>query len=346
MLVQIDSREKDRVKSASEYYKQQGYRSTPSKDAKTFTSLFGPIIKTARYSNDVRRVRGCAWDKLSDDNVTFYEGGWDSALHKRIKSMFNGKIRGMIIACDPDSHDIIYAVRGFRSTDSEGKLNKPTTYQFDTYKNYSGEQKKRLKQVTTNAYKYQTRDLNANELIETLNDFEIYFIEIPDSMVQDYNTLVTDRKESQKGVVNYDKESLDALAKQQRAHYKVLAKELRAKRLAENPEFLFNEITKTNEKVIEIYRKVSKDYELADKFYSIGDLMSYTANVFDDYFRYLRNMKSANDSQKHAEEEGKENPERYGKYYKEQAADYLESCKQRLDRIKKEIDEIEQSLAA
>ena len=72
---------------------------------KTFTSLFGPIVQTSRYGF-TKKVRGCQWDKITDDNVTYYEGGYDSALHKKIKQLYASKIRGLLIVCDPETHDI------------------------------------------------------------------------------------------------------------------------------------------------------------------------------------------------------------------------------------------------
>ena len=68
---------------------------------KTFTSLFGPIVQTSRYGSSMKKVRGCQWDKITDDNVTYYEGGYDVALHKKIKQLYAGKIRGLLIICDP-----------------------------------------------------------------------------------------------------------------------------------------------------------------------------------------------------------------------------------------------------
>lgn len=317
-------------------------------NAKTFTSMFGPIVKYSRWGNDTQKVRGVKWDKITDDNVTFYEGGYDSALHKRIKKMFSGKIRGMIIACDPDTDDIVYVVRGFTSTDSNGKLNKPSTWQFDTYKKYDGSTGKNLKNVTSNAYKYRTRDLNADELIEAINDYNIYFIELPESLIDEYNTLIKDRKEAMDGVINYDKESLAELAAKQRARYKQLAKELRAKRLAENPEYLLNEITKVNDEVLALYKEIISKPEYVDKYLNIGNAMSYVTYAYESYYDYVKSMRRAENEvaamKKWAEEKPDEvsdkELERAGRYDRNQATEKLEETKQRINRVRQEMDDI------
>ena len=98
---------------------------------KTFTALFGPIVKTSRYGLSTKKVRGCQWDKITDDNVTYYEGGYDSALHKKIKQLYASKIRGLLVVCDPETHDIVYAVRGYSDNDDKtGKPKKPSTFEF------------------------------------------------------------------------------------------------------------------------------------------------------------------------------------------------------------------------
>lgn len=329
-------------------YDKKGYgRITPNE--KSFTSLFGPIVQSARYGISKKKVRGCQWDKITDDNVTYYEGGYDNALHKRIKQLYAGKIRGLIIACDPETHDIVYAIRGYSSNDSKtGKPYKPSTFEFKAWTNSSGDTHKRVHHKTAPLRKggWQEGDLKVDALIELINDYEIYFVEIPNEFITDYNVLVKDREEAQKGVINYDDESLKELAKRQRTHYQVLAKELRAKRLQDNPKYMFNEITKIHNEALKLSEQIIDNTDHIDEGYNIGNAMSYITSAFEDYFKYLKSMKDAEKSVQIGREKGDEHPERRGAYYRSDAASRLEDCKDRLKRAKEYLDEIKARIAA
>ena len=329
-------------------YDEKGYgKINPSE--KTFTSLFGPIVQTSRYGSTKKKVRGCQWDKITDDNVTYYEGGYDNALHKRIKQLYAGKIRGLIVICDPETHDIVYAVRGYSSNDSKtGKPFKPSTFEFKAWTNSSGDSHKRVANKTAPLRKggWQEGDLKVDALIELINDYEVYFIEIPNEYITDYDVLVKGREEAQKGVINYDDASLKELAKRQRLHYQVLAKELRAKRLQDNPKYMFNEITKIHDEALKLSEQIIDNTDHIDEGYNIGNAMSYITSAFEEYFRYLKSMKDAERSVQLGREKGDENPERRGEYYRSDAASRLEDCKNRLKRAKEYLDEINARIAA
>lgn len=329
-------------------YDEKGYgKITPSE--KSFASLFGPIVQTSRYGSSKKKVRGCQWDKITDDNVTYYEGGYDNALHKKIKQLYAGKIRGLIVVCDPDTHDIVYAVRGYSSNDSKtGKPYKPSTFEFKAWTNSSGDSHKRVANKTAPLRKggWQEGDLKVDALIELINDYEIYFVEIPNEFITDYDVLVKDREEAQKGVINYDDASLKELAKRQRLHYQVLAKELRAKRLQDNPKYMFNEITKIHNEALKLSEQIIDNTDHIDEGYNIGNVMNYITSAFEDYFKYLKSMKDAEKSVQLGRERGDENPERRGEYYRSDAASRLEDCKERLNKAKKYLDEIKARIEA
>ena len=335
------------IRKQKEYDKNGYGKITPSE--KSFASLFGPIVQTSKYGSSKKKVRGCQWDKITDDNVTYYEGGYDSALHKKIKQLYAGKIRGLIVVCDPDTHDIVYAVRGYSSNDSKtGKPYKPSTFEFKAWTNSSGDSHKRVANKTAPLRKggWQEGDLKVDALIELINDYEIYFIEIPNEFITDYDVLVKDREEAQKGVINYDDASLKELAKRQRLHYQVLAKELRAKRLQNNPKYMFNEITKIHDEALKLSEQIIDNTDHIDEGYNIGNVMNYITSAFEDYFKYLKSMKDAEKSVQIGRERGDENPERRGEYYRSDAASRLEDCKERLNRAKKYLDEIKARIAA
>lgn len=333
-----ETEHRERYKKDLEEYKngKRGYK--PTNDEKSFTKIFGPYIVSKNYGKG-KKVRGCQWDKLDDSNVSFYEGGWDSKLHKQLKKLWNNSTQGLVIACDPDTHDIVYVVRGYNYKEN-GKRVRPTTWKFEDGFYTDGSPARRMVQqyAKQKGKRYSVNDFSLEEIIETINDYEVYFIEIPDSMIDEYNDLINTRKELQDGIVNYDKESLEKLARTQRANYKQLAKELRAKRLAENPKYLYDELEKLNKEVLDMYKQVVENPELINQWYGIGDLMSYTSNAFNEYFDYIRYMSQAKKSEEYAREKGAENPERHGEYYREYAASELEECRKRIADVREKID--------
>lgn len=333
----INARERSKYLDSYTYYGEH------KPTAKTFKSMFGPIVQRSRYGNSETKVCGCKWDKLTDENVTYFEGGYEGTLHKLIKKLYAGKVYGMMIVCDPDTDDILYVVRGYNQKNVKtGKPYKPITWQF-TERTYSGNTKRK---VIDKKEVYKQRrwgdDLKVDEMIELINDYSVYFIEIPNELITEYDVLVDDRKKAQSGILNYDDKTLDNLAKNQRAHYRALAKELRAQRLESNPMFMFDEITGIQNKINELYKKVTSKPEYLEQCYDIGDLMSYVGRAFDYFFRYLKENQAHDRRKKEAEKEGKEYN---GSWYKESAANALEDCKESIERIKKDMENIEKRIS-
>ena len=315
---------------------------------KTFTSLFGPIVQTSRYDSSTKKVRGCQWDKITDDNVTYYEGGYDIALHKKIKQLYADKIRVRLVVFDPETQEIVYAGRVCSENDYKTrKSKKPSTFEFKAWTTADGKSHKRVINKTAPIRKggWQTGDLKVDALIELINDYDVYFVEIPNEYITDYDVLVKDREEAQKGVINYDDASLKELAQRQRLHYKMLAKELRAKRLQDNPKYMLNEITKIHNEALKLAEQIIDSKEHIDEGYSIGNAMSYITLAFEEYFKYLKSMKDAEASVERARERGREEPESYGEYYRSDAASQLDNCKDRLEKTKNYLDEIRERIA-
>ena len=66
----IKNAEKNHVendKKSAQYYKDQGYSGTPTKTAKSFASIFGPITINQRYGESKTGLQGLKWDQIKDD---------------------------------------------------------------------------------------------------------------------------------------------------------------------------------------------------------------------------------------------------------------------------------------
>ena len=71
-----------------------------------------------------------------------------------------------------------------------------------------------------------------------------------------YDELHQDREESRKGSIELDDASMNALLKKQQSRYKVMVKEIKAKKLQKNPNDLFDEIKQANDDVVALFKKV------------------------------------------------------------------------------------------
>ena len=322
------------------YPETEYHKSKP--DALSFASVFGPgnarvpMSKSKYTSYKDMRIRGVKWAEITDNMFTKYDG-YDAKFQKIFKKLCNGKKAFLAIACEPETDTIVYVVRGFDESNelsfwelaqNRSKYNKETGF------------------VRKNKPKgrWQERDYKGMEMLEDMNDYDVYLLEITDNMKSEYNLLYNDRKEAQQGVINYDKDSLKAIAAQQRARYKKLSAELRAKRLQENPKALYDDIKELNDRVIAVYDKIMSDEKYVGEYYGIGNLMSYVENCFSQYYDYLRSKKDADDYKKHAEEKGRKYDD--SNYYIERMNNEINYVKDRIDRAKKEIQAAEERLAA
>lgn len=344
--VENEKREKEQYDKRNIERKLNGYdeveyhKSKPN--ALSFASVFGPdnarvpMSKSRYTSYKDMRIRGVKWAEITDDMFTKYDG-YDAKFQKLFKKLCNGKKAFLAIACEPETDTIVYVVRGFDESNSlsfwelaqqRSKYNKET--------GFIRKQKPKSR--------WNERDYKGVEMLEDMNDYDVYLLEITDNMKSDYTLLYNDRKEAQKGVINYDKDSLKIIAAQQRARYKKLAAELRAKRLQENPKALYDDIKKLNDRVIAVYDKIMSDEKYVGEYYGIGNLMSYVENCFSQYYDYLRSKKEVDEYKKHAEEKGRKYDD--SNYYVERMNNEINYVKERIDRAKKEIEKTEERLAA
>jgi hypothetical protein len=126
--------------------------------------------------------------------------------------------------------------------------------------------------------------------------------------------------------------------------YKALAEEMKAKKLINNKEALWEEITKTNQEVIEFYKKVIDNPEYIDKRYNLGDLMQYVNYAFESYYRFVKNWRAADKRVERAKEQGREEPEKYGDYERQSAKNEINDAKEYIQRIHKEMENIQKQL--
>ena len=172
-----------------------------------------------------------------------------------------------------------------------------------------------------------------------------------DNLIKQYQELSNDRKKSQEGVINYDKKSLEMLRKQQVARYKALAQEIRAKKLQNDPNVLFNEIAETNKQVIELYKKVMSSTDNLDKYFDLGRLMDYVSRAYESFYRSMKSERQSERAKERykakAAERGEEfNDEEYDKldFNKSSAKEEINDAKKYIDNVKTMIKEIEDQL--
>lgn len=344
--VEKEKREREQHDKRNLERKLNGYDEVEYRKSKpnalSFASVFGPdnarvpMSKSRYASYKDMRIRSVKWAEITDDMFTKYDG-YDAKFQKIFKKLCNGKKAFLAIACEPETDTIVYVVRGFDESNSLSFWE--LAQQRSKYNKETGFVKKHKPKG-----KWNERDYKGVEMLEDMNDYDVYLLEITDNMKSDYNLLYNDRKEAQQGVINYDKDSLKAIAAQQRARYKKLAAELRAKRLQENPKALYDDIKKLNDRVIAVYDKIMSDEKYVGEYYSIGNLMSYVENCFSQYYDYLRSKRDADDYKKHAEEKGRTYDD--SNYYIERMNNEINYVKDRIDIAKKEIEAAEERLAA
>ena len=344
--VENEKRERERHEKRNLERKLNGYdeleyhKSKPN--ALSFASVFGPDnarvpTSKSRYAsyNDVR-IRGIKWAEITDDMFTKYDG-YDAKFQKIFKKLCNGKKAFLAIACEPETDTIVYVVRGFDESNSL------SFWELAQQKNQWSKETGFVRKQKPKG-RWNERDYKGVEMLEDMNDYDVYLLEITDDMKSNYTLLYNDRKEAQKGVINYDKDSLKAIAAQQRARYKKLAAELRAKRLQENPKALYDDIKKLNDRVIAIYDKIMSDEKYVGEYCGIGNLMSYVENCFSQYYDYLRSKKDVDEYKKRAEEKGRTYDE--SNFYVGRMNNEINDVKERIDRAKKEIEAAEERLSA
>ena len=321
----------------------------------SFTSIFGPKTVNGRYGS-TKGIQGLKWSEITDDDFIEYAPN-DKELIKLIKKTYGKKNANADFIVMKDG-EIINFIKAYGADEkSDGMF----YFKSDALKKYSNGSEYTLpggvEEVTKPYYSYQHRPLKVAEVVNALKELssiegvKVYALEITDDMIKQYQSLITDRKKSQEGVINYDKKSLEMLRKQQVARYKALAQEIRAKKLQNDPNILFNEIAETNKQVIELYKKVMSSTDNLDKYFDLGRLMDYVSRAYESFYRSMKSERQSEKSKERykakAAERGEEfNDKEYDKidFDKSNAKSEINDAKKYVDNVKKMIKEIEDQL--
>ena len=316
-----------------------------------FASIFGPKVKYQRYGDDKKGIQGLKWSEITDDDFKEYAPN-DKALIKLIKKTYGkADANANYIITDPDGNVINFIKAYGEDAKSDGmyyfKSERMAKYGDGTKYKINSELKEYLKDY----YSYRSRPLKAGEVIDMLNELaevpgiKVYALEITNDMIKDYKDLIDIRTKSQKGVINYDKESLDNLLKTQRSRYKVLADEMRAKKLQSNITDFFGEIKQTNEDVIKLYEKVMSKPEYIDLQFDLGELMRYVSTSYESFYKSIQAKRRADKSEQSAKDHKANNPKAYREFDDERSMEEINYAKEYVNKVKKTIAKIEEELA-
>ena len=156
-------------------------------------------------------------------------------------------------------------------------------------------------------------------------------------MIKDYDELHKEREESQKGSIEMDEASMRTLLKQQQARYSAMVKEIKAKKLQDDPNILFNDIKKANDDVVALFQKVMSKPENMDMRFDLSDLMRYVSYAYEQFYKSMKSLRTA-----------KREEERYGKgvgkYDKERSDEEIRDAKEYVEKVNKMVKEIEDQL--
>lgn len=338
-IKKVESTHRAEDKKRAENYKQQGYSSAPSKTAKSFASIFGPITQT-KYSKQ-EKVQGIKWSEIKDSDFNYYNvEDNNKEVRKILKEVYRKKSNADCIVCEPGSKVPVMFIKGYGY-----ELRNPIVYFFNyTYDKEGNKKAQGVKTMTRPKYSYRERDLNFEEMMDTIDGMDIYILTITQDMMKTYSDFSNNRMESQRGIIEYDEKSLEYMLKEQKRRYKVLADEMRAKKLQEKSENLFDDIKKANDRVVELYQKVMSNPENMDKYFDLGNLMQYVGYSYESFYKSMKYGLKAKQSIEKAKERGYDNPENWAEFDTANSQEYIRDAAEYLKKVNKGIDDIEKEL--
>ena len=121
---------------------------------------------------------------------------------------------------------------------------------------------------------------------------------------------------------------------------------IRAKRLQDDPKYMFNEITKINNEALELSAKIIDNTDYIGEAYNIGNAMSFITAALENYFRCIKSLKDKEKAIQIGRERGNKHPEELGAYHVADAGSKLDDCKDSLKMAKKYLDEIKARISA
>lgn len=296
----VSDAEKDYNKSQKEWENKTGRKQS----LRTFASLFAPIDTDVveKSGRTYRATRAIKWADIADSDFKVFDS-CDKELTKLIKSTY-GKKNDQALFIIATDDDILNVVRAYGHGGSDAGV-----YYFMTGQRFGNG----VKQIQKDHYKYQQRSLKVNEVIELVTDIlgnesiKCYALQITSDMITEYNTLIGDRKEAQKGAINYDKASLKTMLQEQQARYEALVKKMKADKAKGNVDKYLEKINAINKEVVELTEKAMKTPEYVTEYSSVGDLMSTVAYLYENIYSFVYHSKKADDNVKRWREEDEKN---------------------------------------
>ena len=326
---------KREIENSERMTKEYGYKHTPN--IKSFSTIFGPVTVTSRYGGKSKKTSGVKWADITDSDFMLFPDPEDKQLKKFIKDCYANRKNALIILCEHDTKKICYVVQAYKENADK------VCYEFVDSGWNKGVQAK-----TARAYKYSSRNLKAEEVLDLIasQELDVYALEITKDMTQTYNEIVKNREDSREGMINYDKNSLAQMLSQQQARYKTLVKEIKAKKLMEDPNLLYDEITQVQTDATALVKEIMSKPEYIDKFYNAADIMRTISYCFEEFYKYAREQREGEKMVQKYIGRGKEEEEAR-KYAKEwhngeshilDAKKYLKEIKDDIEKMRKQMN--------
>lgn len=326
---------KREIENSERITKEYGYKHTPN--VKSFSTIFGPVTVTSRYGGKSKKTSGVKWSDVTDSDFMLFPDPEDKQLKKFIKDCYANRKNALMILCEHGTKKICYVVQAYKENADK------VCYEFVDNGWNKGVQAK-----TARAYKYSSRNLKAEEVLDLIASqaLDTYALEITKDMTQAYNEIVKNREDSREGMINYDKNSLSQMLAQQQARYKTLVKEIKAKKLMEDPNMMYDEIIKLQEEATALLKEIINKPENIDKFYNAADIMRTISYCFEEFYKYAREQREGEKMVQKYIGRGKEEEEAR-KYAKEwhngeshilDAKKYLKEIKEQIEQMRKQMN--------
>ena len=345
-----NKRKLERAKQDNERYPEYGPHDP---NLTNFSSIFGPKKVSKRWGGNDKGVQGLKWSEITDDDFVEYSPT-DKNLIKLIRKSYGKKDGNADFIVMTGSGKIINFIKAYGKDPKEDGM---FYFKNSEITKYGSKINSEVKELTKPYYSYQTRGLKVNEVIELLKDIstivsgaKVYALEITDDMIKDYKNLITSREQAQKGVINYDKASLATLLNEQKARYKAMVSEIKAKKLQKDPNVLFDEIKLANDRVVALYKKITSKPEYIDKQYDLYRVMQYVSNAYESFYRSMKESREGQRDVERAIKRGESQEEiddikRFHKKYSDVRAEHeINDAKEYVNEVNKMCDEIEEKL--
>ena len=276
----IQHAEKDNAendKKEAQRYKEQGYYGTPSKSAKSFASIFGPITLHQRWGKTKTGIQGLKWSEIKDDDFELYKSvsADDKTFAKILKNCYLKKLQANFVCCEPGTKNVVIFIKGYSNTPGDVRV-------FGLKSKWGN--RDAVTEKTATKYKYGERPLKFDEAMAVISGLDVYVLKITDDMKTEYTKLHDTRIASQEGVINYDERSLKDMLREQKARYQAMVKEIKAKKLEGDPKQLIEKINKVHAEAIATMEKILSNPENMDEYFNVSRLLSYCSRAYESFY--------------------------------------------------------------